>query len=416
MIYLFIHQNFPAQYRHLVRYLADQGHSVYFITQQNENHMAGIQKLVYRPDLPTKLGCHPYVVELDLAVRVGIAVAKLCRQLKDNGVVPDIMIGHNGWGETLFVKDVFPTVPLLAYFEFFYHATGVDVGFDPEFPSGFEDPIRLRVRNAVNQMGFGAADWGHSATEWQRSLYPADMRPRITAIHEGVDVETIRPDPDAWIQLGRDDLVLRRSDEVITYVARNLEPYRGFHCFMRALPEIQRRRPNAHVVIVGGDKVSYGTPAPEGMTYRQLMLDELAGRLDLSRIHFLGQIPHAQYRNVLQVSSVHVYLTYPFVLSWSFIEAMAAGCLVIGSSTPSVMEVLRDGENGLAVGFFDREALVERIDEVFRHPDQMAALRQAARETAVQDYDLRKLLPRWLRLVDRIIAGDRPALESLAAE
>jgi len=177
-------------------------------------------------------------------------------------------VGHSGWGETLFVKDIYPDVPLLANFEFYYHAQGVDVGFDPEFISLFNDPMRLRMRNATNLLSFEGADWGHSATRWQRSLYPPEIRPRITQIHEGVDTDALFPDREAVFHLPDSDLKLSRQDEVVTYVARNLEPYRGFHVFMRALPDLLRRRPQARVVIVGGDGVSYGAPAPPRSTTR----------------------------------------------------------------------------------------------------------------------------------------------------
>jgi glycosyltransferase involved in cell wall biosynthesis len=415
MIVLFIHQNYPAQYRHLARHFAERPENrVYFVTQPNENELPGVTKITYQMPPREATGCHPLTFDLDQTVRCGAATAALCRSLRGEGVRPDIIIGHSGWGETLFIKDVYPDVPLLAYFEFFYHSHGVDVDFDPEFTSVFADPSRLRMRNAVNLVAFDAADWGHTPTLWQRSLYPPEMRSRITAIHEGVDTDEVRPDPAAWIQLARTKLKLSRKDEVITYVARNLEPYRGFHVFMRALPEILRRRPRAHVVMVGADGVSYGHPAPPGTSYREIMLREVGDAIDLERVHFLGQIPYAAYLNLLRVSSVHVYLTYPFVLSWSFIEAMASGCLIVGSATPPVEEVLKHGENGLLVDFFSTREIADRIDEVLDHPDRMRHLRDAARATAVANFDLkRRQLPRWERLVGDLLDGRRPALDTM---
>jgi len=407
---LFLHQNFPGQYRHLVRHLANRPENeVYFITQANANVMRGVAKIVYRPVLPAQSTCHPFSIDIDRAIRTGLATAQACRALRARGIRPDIVIGHNGWGETLFVKDVFPDAPLLSYFEFFYHAQGVDVDFDPEFASVFGDPARLRTRNAVNLMGFNAADWGHTATSWQRSLYPRDMRRRITAIHEGVDTTRVQPDPDASFRLPGHERKLTRHDEVITYVARNLEPYRGFHVFMRALPEILRRRPRAHVIIVGGDGVSYGSPPPIGASYRDWLRQELGDGLDWARVHFLGQVPYERYLKVLQVSSAHVYLTYPFVLSWSFVEALACGCLVIGSKTTPVLEVLEDRVNGLLVDFFSAVELADRMDEVFDHPDRLQELRSRARETAVTSIDLACQLPKWERLIDDLVSGRLPA-------
>jgi glycosyltransferase involved in cell wall biosynthesis len=402
MIYLFIHQNFPAQYLHVARRLARRRkHRVYFITQECHNQIPGIQKLVYSTGAPPISTCHPYTVTFDNAVRNGLAVAETCRSLRDSGIVPEVVVGHCGWGETLFVKEVFPDVPLLSYFEFFYHAEGADVGFDPEFaPQAPGDTSRLQIRNTVNRLSFAESDWGHTATAWQRSLFPVAMQARISSIHEGVDTDKTKPDPEAWLQLGRGDTLLTRADQVITYVARNLEPYRGFHTFMRALPEILRRCPKAHVLIVGGDGLSYSEPPPYGSTYREMLIAEVGAYLDSDRVHFLGQVPYDVYLNVLQVSSVHIYLTYPFVLSWSLLEAMAAGCLVIGSATPPVLEVLRDRENGLTVDFFGMEDICDRVEEVLDHPDKMQELRDAARATIVERFDTRAVaLPRWDKLL-----------------
>jgi glycosyltransferase involved in cell wall biosynthesis len=335
-------------------------------------------------------------------------------------VVPDVIVGHSGWGETLHVKDVFPDVPLLSYFEFFYHPQGADVGFDGEFaPRCEEDGARLRVRNAIGRMSFADSDWGHTASEWQRSLFPADMQARISSLHEGINTELVRPEPTSWLRLEREGLILRREDEVITYIARNLEPYRGFHIFMRALPEILRRRPRARALIVGGDSVSYGAPPAQGRCYRELFLEEVGARLDLSRVHFLGQVPYTTYLNVLQVSAVHIYLTYPFVTSWSLLETMAAGCLVIGSATPPVLEWLRHGENGLAVDFFSVAGICDRVDQVLDHSDRMQSLRTAARATAVDRLDLRtQILPRWSALLDtlreRAWPAEQPPVDGLA--
>jgi glycosyltransferase involved in cell wall biosynthesis len=412
MNYLFIHQNFPGQYRHVVRYLADQpGNLVYFITQPNENSMAGVYKVSYPKDQRGPIACHAFAVEIERAIHTGASVAEICRGLREQGFRPDLIIGHSGWGETLFVKDVFPDVPLLANFEFFYHAHGVDVGFDPEFASIFSEPARLRARNGVTLMAFHAADWGHSATQWQRSLHPAEMLPRISVLHEGVDTDIVCPYARASFTLPGTRRKLSRRDEVVTYVARNLEPYRGFHVFMRALPQLLRRRKRAQIVIVGGDGVSYGAPPPPRSSFRDMMLQELGAKLDLARVHFVGMLDYHAYINLLQVSSVHVYLTYPFVLSWSLLEAMACGCLIVASDTPPVREVLQDGSNALTVDFFAYKQLAQRIEAALDRPDEMKALRKAARTTAVSQFDLKRLLlPRWNALFDDLINRRRPAL------
>jgi glycosyltransferase involved in cell wall biosynthesis len=209
-------------------------------------------------------------------------------------------------------------------------------------------------------------------------------------VHDGIDTDLIAPGAPG-------------EEELITYVARNLEPYRGFHVFMRAIPEIQRRRPKARIAIVGGDEVSYSARLPEGQTYRARLLRELDGRIDLSRVHFLGKLPYRRYLEVLSKSSIHVYLTYPFVLSWSLLEAMASGCLVLGSRTPPVEEVIRDGENGLLVDFFSTEAIAHKIDSALQMQKELRALREAARRTVVERYDLKRVcLPAQVALVERL--------------
>jgi glycosyltransferase involved in cell wall biosynthesis len=259
-------------------------------------------------------------------------------------------------------------------------------------------------------MAYQSADWGHSATQWQRSLFPPDLRSRISVLHEGVDAELMRPQPKARFTLPDSGKVLTAADEVITYVARNLEPYRGFHIFMRALPQLLRQRKRAQVVIVGGDGVSYGAPPPPRSTFRQTMLEEVGARLDLKRVHFVGTLDYLTYLSLLQISSVHVYLTYPFVLSWSFIEAMACGCLIVASATPPVLEVLRDGSNGIAVDFFAHRQLANRIHAALEQPERMQALRQAARATALQKFDLKtQMLPRWSALFNDLMSRRQPA-------
>ena len=416
MNYLFVHQNFPGQYLHVVRHLASQPeHRVVFITQPNANVIPGVTKVVYPKDARGTINCHAYSVEIDRAIYAGASVAAVCRELREQGFRPDLIVGHSGWGETLFIKDVFPDAPLLANFEFYYHSSGVDVDFDAEFVSVFDDPSRLRTRNTTNLLAFEAADWGHSATRWQRSLYPPEMRPRISVLHEGVDTTVACPDSAATFQLPG-GVTLRREDEVVTYVARNLEPYRGFHTFMRALPRLLKKRRHAQVVIVGADGVSYGAPPPPRSTFKVSMLQELGDTLDLKRVHFVGTLEYAAYIRLLQISAAHVYLTYPFVLSWSLIEAMACGCLVVGSATPPVLEVMKDGVNGLLVDFFDAEALADRITSALAHPTRRQDLRDRARATAVAQFDLKTVvLPRWKQLFEDLIHGRRPELPSQAA-
>jgi glycosyltransferase involved in cell wall biosynthesis len=414
MNWLFIHQNFPGQYVHLASHLAMSGHQVVAITQQSGPSMRGVRTIRYSPtqEAPTQ---HDYLFPVDSAVRNGLSVAKVCEQLRSEGFLPDLVIGHNGWGELFYVKDVWPDVKLLGYFEFFYRSSGSDVDFDPAREAEPGIAMRLRTRNAINLLGLDAVDWGHTPTQWQFGQYPARYRSWITVVHEGIDTTTIRPNPTArvWLDGG---LSFGQQDEIITYSARNLEPYRGFDVFMRALPHVLRARPQAHVLIVGGDGVSYGRRCEDAANWRHKLMAEVAGDLDLARVHFVGRLPFRQYMAVLQVSTVHVYLTYPFVLSWSLLEAMSAGCQIVASRTPPVEEVIADGDNGWLVDFFDTRALADRIGDALRGRHGGTAMRAAARSTIVNRYDLRGIcLPAQLAMLQRL-TGTRSLVASSSLE
>jgi glycosyltransferase involved in cell wall biosynthesis len=286
-----------------------------------------------------------------------------------------VICAHPGWGEALFLKDVFPAAKLLLYLEFFYRAHGSDMGFDPEFPTSFDDRCRVRVRNSTQLLSLEAADAGISPTRWQRDQYPRAFHDRIHVMHDGVQSDLVCPAPVAEFVLPDGRGTLRSGDEVLTFVARNLEPYRGFHTFMRALPAVLAARPKVQVLIVGGDEVSYGRRLPDGESYRSAYLKELGSSFDASRVHFLGKVPYPRFLEVLRLSSAHVYLTYPFVLSWSLLEAMSCACAVIASDTAPVREVIKAGRNGLLVDFFAPDALAEKIVSVLENPQQMTALR-----------------------------------------
>lgn len=412
---LFIHQNFPGQFRHLAGHLAaDQQNRVVAICQPHApRHPLVPGTITYVPARRPGPGAHHYLRGMEDGVLNGQAVAKVLLKLKKAGFTPDIVIAHPGWGEALYVKDVFPHTALLSLFEFFYHADGVDANFDPEYPLSLDGRARIRTRNALHLLNLAACDAGVSPTHWQKSLHPAEFHPAISVIHEGIDTRTAAPNPRQTFALPTGK-VLTHADEVITYVSRNLEPYRGFHQFLRAVEEICKRRPNAEIVIVGGDDVSYGQRLPEGQTYRQKLLQEVS--VDTDRVHFLGKIPYARYLALLQVSSAHVYLTVPFVLSWSMLEAMSAGCLVIGSDTAPVREALRHGENGLLVDFFSPTQIADCVDEVLLHPDRMQFIRDAARKSIVERYDMTEALQQYGRLIGSMMKDRTNCLSSGGTE
>ncbi|HEY6095481.1 MAG TPA: glycosyltransferase family 4 protein [Gallionellaceae bacterium] len=405
---LFVHQNFPGQYLHLARHLGTQpGNEVVFITQRKDGAaLPEVKNIVYQPHRTVASNQHHYLVDTEMGVLNAQAVARVALGLKESGFVPDVMLGHNGWGEIWYLKDVFPTTPLIGYFEFFYRHRGADVGFDPQEQEIFDTAPRIRTKNLGNLLALDTVDLGQTPTQWQKSLYPEAYQSRLQVVHEGIDTQVVTPNPQVRFKLPGSGIELCRDEEVLTYVARNLEPYRGFPQFMRSLPEILKRRPNAQVLIVGGDETSYGHRLPEGKTHKQLLLNELGDSIDLGRIHFLGKVPYPTFLQVLQVSRVHVYLTYPFVLSWSLLESMSAGCLLVASRTAPVEEVIRDGENGLLVDFFKPEEVAERvIAALAAGRDGHAELRRNARRTVVENYDLKSIcLPAQLQLLERALA------------
>lgn len=404
MNFLFVHQNFPGQFPHLAAALAARPeHRVVALgeaprlAQRSTPHPA-VQRVGYKMPSAAGANAHHYLRGYEAHIRRGQVVARTALKLQREGFRPDTVIAHPGWGEALFLKDVFPNARHIHYCEFFYRSDGGDVGFDPLFPVSVDDRLRVRIKNSTQLVGLDYVDAGLSPTTWQASRYPAAYQPRIATIHDGIDTDLVRPDAEACLEFGGKRFTA--EDEIVTYVARNLEPYRGFHIFMQALPQLLATRPNAQVLIVGGDEVSYGHAAPAGKSWREHCLAQYDEGLDLSRVHFLGKLPYRQYLKVLQVSSAHVYLTYPFVLSWSMLEAMAAGCLIVGSATAPVQEVIRHEQNGLLVDFFDVSGWAATVADALARRAELTPLRVAARQTILHHYDLAMhCLPKQLEFV-----------------
>ncbi len=410
---LFLHQNFPGQFGHVAKSLAARpGTEVLALADAANPRPIVVPTLRYTFDAG-KLPQVPAVARTLLANTArGEVVARALKQIAGKGFTPDIVVGHPGWGETYFVRDVFPNARLIVHAEFFYSRKGADVGFDPEFAKAEAagNPLVPTARNAGLLLAMNEADLGVVPTAWQARQFPSYLQPKLRVQHEGIDTGIAAPSSAATFAVPGTSLVLKAGDEVVTFVNRNLEPYRGYHVFLRALPEILRARPNAHVVLVGGDGVSYGASAPAGSTWKQIVLDEVKDRLPLERVHFAGKVPYPHFIALMQLSAAHVYLTYPFVLSWSMLEAMSCGALVIGSATPPVTEVIRDGDNGLLFDFFDTKALAGRVIDALANPGRYTEIRSRARATIVERYDLaEKCLPGWLKIIEETAALAPPA-------
>lgn len=404
---LFVHQNFPGQFLQLAPEMQRLGHDVRAITDATNKAKTLIPTLRYlfRPEkvdpAATRLGRN-YTMMSDR----GVVVARFARRMRDAGYVPDVIFGHSGWGETLFLKEVWPEARLLVYAEFYYRGRGADCDFDKEFQKDcFDQALIAQGRSAYLAQALLHADRGLCPTEWQADTHPPALRRQIEVIFDGVDCDRLAPNPAARFVLpnGR---TLAPGDEVLTFVNRNLEPYRGYHIFMRALPAVMAVRPKAQVVIVGGDAVSYGRPPAQGGSWKDLILDEVKDRLDLSRVHFTGKIAYDNFVNLIHVSRAHAYLTYPFVLSWSMVEALAAGTLVVGSRTAPVEEVIADGVTGKLVDFFDVPGWSTALTDALARPEAYRPISDAARAMVRARYDLRSVcLPRQVDLLTRLSLG-----------
>jgi len=410
MDFLFVHNNFPAQFGPLANELArSRRHRVAAIGAASSRRLPNVPLFQYRMPACDVSATHPFARRFDVECRRAEQVLFAVGEATAEGFEPDCVIAHSGWGETLPLRALFPRARHVVYCEFFYRPHGQDVNFDPEAPRlGVDGVTALHGRNASTLIALADADLGLSPTEWQRSTFPGEYQSKIAVVHEGVDTRRLCPDPKAEFKL-RDGRRLTQADEVVTFISRNLEPMRGYHKFLRALPDILARRPKAVVVIVGGDGCSYSHAPPVGTTWKKHFLDEVVDELDLSRVHFLNPLPYDDYLKLLQVSSTHVYLTYPFVLSWSLIEAMSLGCAIVASDTAPVREAITSGETGLLAPFHDSPAIADAI--VRNLSDRPGRLRrgQAARALARDRYDRDLCLRQALRAIGAESSDSTPS-------
>ena len=415
---LLVHQNFPGQFKHLVPALIARGDEVVAMGMRDvkemvgafdggERAVVGLRYVKSAGSHSTATDGHPWTRDFDSKVIRADAAMRSAIRIRDGGWSPDVILAHPAWGEAMFLPLVWPEAKLALFCEMLYNLDGLDGGFDPEFPSdhaGTVEEARLMLRCLPQSLLWDKAAAGISPTVFQADTFPQPMRDKITVIHDGIDTATVSPGAGQPMKTGRGH-VFNPGDEIITFVNRNLEPLRGYHRFVRALPDILARRPNAHVILIGGGGVSYGK-AHESGSWKDVFLNEVRDRVDMERIHFTGAVPYQAYLNILRLSSVHVYLTYPFVASWSLAEALATGCAVVASDTAPVLEFVEDGANGLLVDFFDGDALVEKTCAVLEDRGLAARLGAEARARMVAGYDLKRVcLPKQLAWIDAVAAG-----------
>ncbi|WP_419784976.1 glycosyltransferase [Pseudodesulfovibrio sp.] len=402
---LVTHNNFPAQFRHICEYLGrTPGNQVIFATKnpRKEWTIPGVDKLIFTPDDRKPEAAYAPTRIMEDNVRHGLGLMRALVALKKKGFVPDVILGHSGWGQTMFLQDVYPDTPIVSYFEWFYNAQGRESTFENQHRSEY-DKAMLRMRNSAILHDLIACRVGISPTNWQRSQFPLEFQPKIVQTHDGINTRYFAPLEEGVLPLEKLDIPgvdLTGAKELVTYCARGLEPYRGFPQFYDSLPAILEDRPDCHVLIVADDRVCYSPKLPDGQSYKQQAIERTP--VDEKRVHFCGTLPYGKYKEVLLASSAHVYLTWPFVLSWSFLEAMACGCLLIGSNTDPVREVLVHKENGLLTDFHDPQKIAGSVIYALRHQDRLAELRHNARRTVLDRYCLSKCLPLHLRLLNDV--------------
>ncbi|WP_146198028.1 glycosyltransferase family 4 protein [Caulobacter endophyticus] len=408
---LFLHNNMPGQFKHLARAMGqDPEHEPVFVTRRADVEIPGVRTIVYEPVREATAQTHFYVRTLENAVLRAQQVTRICQSLRRAGFIPDVAIVHPGWGEGLFLREIFPETAILSYCEYYYRAEGGDIGVVR--PADLDDLCRLRTRNAHLLLALEDCDLGWSPTQWQKSRHPAALQDRIRVVPDGVDIAVCRPQSDGAVQLpgGR---VIKQGQEVITFAARHLEPYRGFHTFMRALPALLQARPNAQVVIVGAETGGYDTPPANGLTWRETLESEIS--YDRDRVHFVGWLEYRAYLALLQLSAVHVYLTVPFVLSWSFLEAMACGAVLVASDTPPVREVLTHGRTGFMTKFADPDRVARDVVSALESP-RRHEISQAARRLIVERYNLADALSAQFALLEEAIERRRRVREDDLAQ
>jgi glycosyltransferase involved in cell wall biosynthesis len=402
---LFVHNNFPGQFGFLAKALKTRGFRVVAIAAMQARGVEGVPMQKWELKTTSAPNLHRDVTRAEADILRGRAAAKCAASLRSQGFMPKLIIGHPGWGECTLMKEIWPEAKMILYGEYYYRAKGGDVGFDDEWGEAtLEDACRTHTKNAVQILQYSEADCIVSPTQFQADRFPQLLKNIQRIIHEGVDTQAIKPILDAKY-ITPSGIELARKNQVITFINRRFEPMRGFHIFMRALPKMMRELPNAHFVLVGMDQHGgYGRQAPKDSSWGKEMLKEVGAQLDPKRVHFVGYLEHAQMHQVLSLSSAHVYMTYPFVLSWSLLEAMASECLLIASNTAPVRDALTHHKNALLFDFFDIEGLADTVIDAVQNQPKYEKLRKQARQDAINHWE-RKMVcePKWLALLDEYL-------------
>ena len=412
---LFVHCNFPAQFRHLSQHLADDSNNeIVFLCQNREwtaNNIPSIKLARYKLSREPKSElCHPYLRRYETAVLHGQAALREALRLRQEGFNPEVIVGHSGFGNTLYLKEVWPNAKFIGYFEWFYRSQGADVGFGNTQPPSPDTSLRVHTYNSPIVMDLAQCDAAICPTKWQADQFPPAMRKNLSVIFDGINTEDLplvlqdERHKALSIEAGDNNVTIPAEIPLVTYVTRCFEPYRGWPQVAEGLALIMQRNPRAHILLVGSDEVAYGAKRGDGLSWREWALNQWP--MDPSRLHQLPALGYDNYKRVIQRSWVHVYWTVPFILSWSLMEAMASGCCIVASDTPPVKEIITSGDQGQLVNFFDPEALAQQADHLLQNQEQRQKLGICARQRILADgYDLQNALKQQVQLINQVVRG-----------
>lgn len=396
---LFIHQNFPAQFGHIAQHLIKRhGFRCSFVTERRGDTVGGVECVQYKVDGGATKQNHYCTRTFENATRHAMGVYDAVKARPD--LQPDLIVGHSGFGSTLYLRELFPNVPIINYFEYFYRTRASDMDFRKEYPPVPLDFLRARSRNAMVLLDLDNCDAGYCPTNYQRQLFPKEYENKLHTIFDGVDTAVWKPMPG----LAREVNGFRVPEgmKVVTYATRGMESMRGFDIFMKAAKKICDRRKDVIFLIAGQDRVCYGGDErfTGGKSYKEWVLSQ--DQFDLSRFVFLGLIPPHELAKLFNITDVHVYLTVPFVLSWSLLNALACGATILASDTAPVREMIRNGENGVLFDFFNTDALAELASQLIDRKEEYKVLGQQGAKLIEESYSVDVCLPRMVQLYETV--------------
>jgi glycosyltransferase involved in cell wall biosynthesis len=406
---LFIHHAFPGQFLHLAPKLAELGHIVKALTEDKPVYPSpNVEVIKYKQGRKRTNGIHQWLNGTEEKYIRAEAVLSTCINLREQNFLPDVVYVHPDWGEALFIREAFPDAKIIIFAEHYYQLDKADAKFDTEFANeSMYYHCGTKMNNAIRLMSINDSDLAICPTNFQKNNQPQAYHHKIKVIHDGIPTHKLVKNENIEIKLN-EGVVLNRSNEVITFANRGLEPRRGFHQFMRVIPLLQKHNPNAHIIIMGKDVTVYGTYKElQAGSFKQHMIEEMGNNIDYSRVHFVDWLNYESFKAVIELSTVHVYLTAPFVLSWSMLEVMSVQGCIVGSKTAPVTEVIEDGVNGVLVDFFSPKDIANRVTELLNDQDKRDKMGKNARQTIVEKYDLETIcLPRQIEIIENLVKNN----------